>query len=572
MILLYYLISSILVSAQNNPNSLCKLQENHKEYKLVTCERLKVFYLYGDPKTRAYTYGKVLKEKNLTSGIDYFSNKIFDSMKNSPIIKTFFSFFINALVRKTQSDTPNEILEELAFFAKGLDRSYIDIKRAHSLPDLGSLIYGISSGGYFKTLPAAGCSSIAKKNADGSFIYGRNLDFAGVNVWDKDPTITIHIPSDNSEAKHLSIGSAGSFLSGITGANEYGIIIAVHQNYNKSRSWSGTMMPAIGELVLRKAKNLEEAKEIVLKNPPITFWTFVITDLKTQETITIEISKDAYAIRTMQSGKIAQSNHLLASNTNMYEYISEGTLYNSIKRKEFLDKQLEKTNLFLTDIQKILSYSENTKGELSAYSDLLKGHTIQSAIFEQKEDSFLSVSIDDAPTSSGDFLRFSLKHLFLENWENAEKIFSPATIEVRENHKEIAQAFYQYFDAHDDSAALKHLSKQTSSDARLFRSVIYLKQKKYADAGTELALRESELLNLPLHIRQSFLYLKILHALNTNQSEKATVLAGELLQLHPKRSSYRKLAEKIQSGLPFSKNTDSLKFEFFSGDLSERPD
>lgn len=569
-LILFLFFSTISLAAPN----LCAIVSETPHARLERCKNLSIVYLSGQPKERSRAMGELLNGALSRDVLNYFSYKALDASGNKANwAKPAKALAYNQIVRLLHQNTPIEIAEEVDALAEGAHLDPIILRRALSLADIGSFLNAL--GNWFPSLPSAGCTSLAKSDGN-EFVFGRNLDFAGVNTWDQHPAITVTLPPPgSSELKHLAIGADGMMFGGITGVNEAGIAFAVHQNYTKSLSWNGIPMVFIGELVLRSARTLEDALRILNQYRPGPLWTFLVADLNKKQIMAVESSTEHFEFRKMDDQSFVQTNHMLSSDKSM-EFISSGTKFNSEYRMKFALDQLSdsppNTN-WVKRLAELLAHQES-EGDLSAYHDIIKAHTIQTVIFESKQETNLYLSIDPAPTASGMFLKIPLKELWagtLTSSKLESQNLTETAPEKRRKQVEISQAFHSYFDHHNRNEALQFLQDHKSLDASLFQAVALTQEKKFQQSLVVIsqALENPRWISEPAYIMQSAQWVKIVNLWQLGRTEEARNLTQKLYESGPANPRIKNFAKALLQG-HLENRMLQVGFEFFSGDLSGR--
>jgi hypothetical protein len=527
--------------------------------------------LEGKPKDRAYEMGRLLRGPLSRDVVDYFSLKIFSlTSEKTAFTRALFGLAYNQVVRLFHRATPREYAEEIDALASGMGVDAIYVRRAVTLPDTGAALNALMP----RSLPEGGCTSVVEKSEN--FVYGRNLDFAGAELWDKHPLlIQIEPPTGSRELRHVVFGADGALFGGITGVNEAGITFAVQQNYSNDAGLKGVPMMLIGEMVLREAKSLAEAENILRARRPAVLWTFVLTDLKTGEAMAVESSPRHFSVRRMDQGKFVQTNHLMNKETRQDEVISVGTKSNSVyrmeKSRELLDGNAGSAGA--EKLARILAYQADPAGELAAYHDVMKAHTIQTVLFESAAGipRKVFVSQDQAPTAGGTFVAFRFADLFRPG-ELPYELWNPTrpSPEKRQRQREISRAFHAYFDQKDIPAALALLAKHRTLDAALFRSVALYQLGRFGEAalGVNEALANPRFRDEPLYIRQSLGWVKLASLLREGKNAEAKILAEQIATENPPNLRLKELVEAVMAGRKPPAKQLQLAFEFFSGDLS----
>jgi len=572
-----------LLITQSALASLCKTVLQNTEVSVRDCGGLKVVRLRGEPEIRARSMGRLLRGTLSGEVVDYFSEKVTAlSKREIGMFSGAFALVYNQLIRLFHRATPKHLAEEIDGMAQGMGVDPIVLRRGLSLPDTGVLLQGLGSFPYLGFLPAPGCTSVASPTSEGGFVYGRNLDFAGVGTFDRHPMLLSIEPNPNSgELRHIVLGADGLLFGGITGVNEAGITFAIHQNFSRDVGVFGVPMILIGELILRSARSLDEAEKILRLHRPASLWTFVMNDLNTGQSLTVEASQKVFLARRSEGMAFAQTNHLMHEESRVFENADFGILDNSRFRMRRAFQMLEESSVRDPSlIARVLSEQADKQGKFSAYHDILKGETIQTAIFEREpgKKQMLYLSVDEAPTSSGRYAAIPLQQFWQkENSEDLEiKIVDLALTpkEKRVNQREIARAFHAYFDRQEPLEAAAILESHPTLNAALFRSLAFYQAERFQEAIqlAQSALHEPRFLAEPMHIHQSLENIRLASFLRLGRLEEARNLAQKLLDQGPIKNPLKKLCDHVVRGEKPPRWMLNLTFHFFSGDLSGRKD
>jgi len=568
------LLFSISIFAKNKAQLVqsnkieCQIIKQSEKMSLNKCDNLKILTLKGTPVERARMHGELMNEEIQRDSMNFFSERIFQEVEDANfIVRGIFKSIYSNWIAKFYDSTPDEYLKEMEAQASGAKVDLEIFQRAFALPDTSAFLVNMPVRGFFNTFVSFGCTSVAKKNSDGHFFYGRNLDFSSTLIFDKYPLMTIQIPEEGSqELKHITFGTDGMQFGGITGVNEAGISFAVHQFMSKDAEKFGMPMLFVGEEVLRKARTLEEAAEIIKKNKPGPLWGFVISDLNKQVTWTVEASSQNFNIRKMDGNSFAQTNHLLATDTSL-QIGNTGFVKNSIFRfNKALEMVNKKANTNSRDVAQILSYQSDANGELSASEDILKGETIQAIIFESFENERkINISIDSAPASSGRYAVFNMVSLF----SAPEKIdfeindLSNTPKEKRKNQLKLSLAA-QYQDKGLLKEAIDQFVGQKSLDSQIYRAVGFYNIEKYDEVKKIVSELKKSISNNNLS-GQSVLWIEMLTLNKLKKTKEAKLAAEEILKLDIHDSNLKKIAEKIKNGKSLDDTDENLKYSLFSG-------
>lgn len=558
--------------------SPCETLHDEASATVRRCEGVSVVRLSGAPIARAKKMGELLRGPLSPDVVNYFSHKVTSlAEQEAGFAGRLAGLAYNQVVRLLHRAMPTKLAEEVNAMAQGMGIDPIVIRRGLSLPDTGVLLQGLGSLPLLEFLPAAGCSSVAVRSKAG-FLWGRNLDFAGVGTFDRHPMLLSIEPEPGSgELRHLVAGADGLLYGGITGVNEAGIAFAIHQNFSRDVGVYGVPMIMIGELVLRHAHNLDEAEEILRRHRPASIWTFVVADLNRREMMAVESSQRHFLPRRMEGNTFVQTNHNMHEESREWENGDTGVIGNSAHRmkKAFEIVENEKSP-GLETVARVLSYQENSHGYFSSYHDILKSETIQSVIFDATGQWTLYLSADEAPSSGGKYATFPLK-AFFEPGARPEPglidlVRTPAEKRVRQ--REIAQAYHAYFDLRRPLDAAAILEGHPTLNSHLFRALAFYKEGKYQEALAiaESGQRNPRFLAEPAYIHESLATLRLASFLRMGRKEEARQVADLLLAKSLVKGITRRLATLVAAGKAPPAWMLNFNFNFFSGDLGGRKD
>jgi hypothetical protein len=147
-------------------------------------------------------------------------------------------------------------------------------------------------------VPLLGCTSVIahdEATADGKLLHGRNFDYQGVGAWDTTQTVVFHEPDDGQA--YVSVGAADIPLGGATAMNDSGITLVVHQHMaSRAYALGGCPVGVVGDLVMRHATTLAEAKAILETHEPIGCWTYILTSGDENASLVYEIAPKRRAV------------------------------------------------------------------------------------------------------------------------------------------------------------------------------------------------------------------------------------------------------------------------------------
>ena len=210
-----------------------------------------------------------------------------------------------------------------------------------------------------------GCTGFVASNEftqNRSDIHGRNFDTGFIGVFEKYPVILRHIPTKG--VPYMGMSTVGLHYSGgISGMNEAGMSISTHElrttNYRTLyplkldlKPFNGklfkredaTTAPYLANRILKETRSIDEAVALVKSTGNFGAWSFLISDAKTGEAASIEISGDVVRVAKRSKGSMAQTNHFIAPDTKVDNF--EHSIYKSLEsraRLGLVNESLEKS-------------------------------------------------------------------------------------------------------------------------------------------------------------------------------------------------------------------------------------
>jgi hypothetical protein len=198
--------------------------------------------------------------------------------------------------------------ERVEGFAEAAGMPAREMLEGMAMPDVLNYLMGVS--GRVMSAPTLGCTSAAAwgdYTPDGRLLYARNLDFPGNEVWDRFPLMLRHQPDKG--IPYVSIGCAGSVADGITGVNEEGLTVAVHQHYSAEVGWPGgrPILDMSGQ-VLQFCRDIDEAIALCSAWPTTSGWSVVLTHWKKREACVIQKTARRTAVQRARDGLLVHTN------------------------------------------------------------------------------------------------------------------------------------------------------------------------------------------------------------------------------------------------------------------------
>ncbi|MEW5849515.1 MAG: C45 family autoproteolytic acyltransferase/hydrolase [Myxococcota bacterium] len=155
----------------------------------------------------------------------------------------------------------------------------------------------------------AGCSTLVASGdatPHGGLIHGRNFDLPLPTDEPAPPLLVAHHPKDG--LRHVSVHHATAFMPGVTGTNEAGITLGVHQHFTTAGSPLGRGVLAQARQVIEHARTLEEARELLMAGRSAAGWCFIVSCARTGRAWAMEVDHHGVATRSMDQCTLPGSN------------------------------------------------------------------------------------------------------------------------------------------------------------------------------------------------------------------------------------------------------------------------
>jgi Acyl-coenzyme A:6-aminopenicillanic acid acyl-transferase len=339
------------------------------------------------------------------------------------------------------------------------------------------------------------CSSFSafnERTVDGKRVFGRNLDYIGLGVFDKASAVYLVKPKDGY--KYLSVGPKGLPSPGISGMNEHGLVLSTHsvltKKYNISKS---APVLSVNRIVLEKAKTIEEAMEIYSKNPVFTGWMIHISDrhpvTNAPRSAVIELNPEGNTIVWSEDNYLVLSNHYLSEIQKKREpYTFEGYRIHNEDRYKRLKHLVKESVIDLTRSAEILRDSHspysNSKVDFSP-SSIIVPNQVNSIIF-YPDSKKLYMSEGPAPSSVRGYYEFSFEQLEQKLPPN---YISYLAVGVSDAFDAYMQAYHELGYGNDTIAAENHLKKAHDLSTDCSYDLVYgsvLVSNSKLDQGLEI--------------------------------------------------------------------------------------
>jgi len=385
---------------------------------------INVLKVAGSSYDMGYQHGVLLADEIRRGPIPYFRQmveKLIGKGTLGPLSGLVWPTLQRTVGRRVARELPDFATETLHGLADGagLDRqAFID---GCTMPDsimwVAARLMQLRDGGPATAHRIAlelGCTSaVAWGDAtkDGSLLHARNFDYHGVGNWPATKTVIFHEPDEGQ--RYVSVAAAGVALGGITAMNESGLSLTVHQHmFTDKTRLGGVPIGLVGDIVMREAKNLDDAREILDARTPIGCWTYIVTDGNTKEVLCYEENPDRNApLRTTADddtfgyANIYLDPELGRTEMNLYGSYWRHNKGRHARVNELLEDDRSEGPLDPQGMAEILG--DTGSGHCRVRDSIAMVMTVGSVVF-RPEDGTVWVGTGEAPTSHGTFLPFSL--------------------------------------------------------------------------------------------------------------------------------------------------------------------
>ena len=309
-----------------------------------------------------------------------------------------------------------------------------------------------------------GCTSAmawGSATRDGAMLHARNFDYHGVAPWAGNKAVIFHEPNEGQ--RYASVAAAGVALGGVTAMNEAGLTLTVHQHMFTDRTkLGGVPIGLVGDIVMREARDLQDAQEILDAHTPIGCWTYNITDGKTNEVLCYEENPDrAVAIRRggEDGGTFGYANIYLDEELGRTEVDTYGSYWRHNEGRHRRVNELLEARAGTLDSEEMAAILGDTgsRPECRVRDSIAMVMTVGSVVFRPSDGVFW-VGTGEAPTSHGEFIPFSLDANGPDASLPSMWIGGPLDAPGREAFDRFRRAFVAYVDEENIAGAREHIA------------------------------------------------------------------------------------------------------------------
>ncbi len=251
--------------------------------------------------------------------VPFFSHYLEHVFVNSPmrrVAKVLDDAMYGTVGRRLKKQFPDEMRRAIHAFGRVAEIDMKVLWRAYLMPELFLWVVGT----YHRMLgtdparglggpPTFGCTSaVAVPPFAPTTLHGRNFDYFGLDTWDRFASVVFYHPDNGLD--YVAVSSAGILGAGATAMNAAGLTLVIHQHFPKKFDLDGVPVGIASERVMREATTLEEAVRILREYPPVSGWTYVMTEGDTGRAAIFEVApgEDNLQFVDPESAKLGYAN------------------------------------------------------------------------------------------------------------------------------------------------------------------------------------------------------------------------------------------------------------------------
>lgn len=488
--------SSTLETPATNPTPRPTDVRRHGRGWHKRVDRLNVLKVAGSFTEMGEQHGALLADQVKNGPIPYYRRMVERLLGKqlgaaSPVVAGALQYVVGARVERA---LPTFATETVTGIARGAGLDEAAFLRGCTMPDallwVTSRMMQLQDPGpavAHRLALGLGCTSAVawgSATTDGKLYHARNFDYHGVANWPLHATAIFHEPDDGQ--RYVSVSAAGVGLGGITAMNEAGLSLTVHQHmFTDKTRLGGTPIGVVGDIVMRKARSLDDAEKILRAHTPIGCWTYVVTDGNAKQVLCFEESPDRQAPRrtTAEDAFFSYANIYLDEVLGSTEIALYGSYWRHNQGRHRRANELLRERAGSLDAAGMASILADTGDPRCRVRDsIAMALTVGSVVF-RPEDGALWIGTGEAPTSRGTFLPFSLGKMDHAPELGELRVASEADARADDAFAQYRQAYVAYVDDADPRAARDCLERaaKLAPEQALYHSTLGLLSVELAD-------------------------------------------------------------------------------------------
>jgi len=295
--------------------SITEDEKGRKAFGRASLERrggLNVLKLLGSHYEMGYQHGTLLRDEIRRGAVPFFARPVtsFAPFKHMNALMRYITakYFDWKIFRPLLKSSPGEYLAELKGIAEGSGLAFADVFRGNLLSELNMNLIKVLEKKALGNEAKGGCTSFAafgSATADGSLIMGRNTDYLGGGLWDRNQTVVFYEPEDGF--KFANVGSAG-LIKCNSCMNEKGLCLGAHFLFLNDTRPDGISFTFFELEIMKKAGAIDEAIAMIKNNPRAGAFAFLLADGKTNEAAVVEVSAGNVGVRRAENDVVWETN------------------------------------------------------------------------------------------------------------------------------------------------------------------------------------------------------------------------------------------------------------------------
>jgi tetratricopeptide (TPR) repeat protein len=384
-------------------------------------EGIHVLRLRGNDYEMGYQHGRLLRDAIARGPIPYFARWVEKLVSRgffgplAPLAKGLGKLLTHTVGRRIAQKFPKHVQDAIKGLADGAGIDQNELLRAVTMPET-YLWLGIWYKRVFKApiaprygVPVIGCTSAlawSDATTHRRLLHGRNFDYQGVGAWDKEQAVIFHEPSDGQP--YVSIAAAGVLLGGVTAMNASGISLVVHQHIASiDFDLDGLPVGVVGDLVMRHARTLDDAKRILDDHRPNGAWTYIVASAKERRAMAYEVSAHHRAVIDPKGDTFGYANIFLDRTLEKTEVDFYPSYWrNNVERYHAANRRLEQSRGKI-DADMIASILGDIGDGCRLSKNVSALTTVASVVFDA-ERSIVHVATGRAPVCNRPYIAFDL--------------------------------------------------------------------------------------------------------------------------------------------------------------------
>ncbi len=273
---------------------------------------LRFINVAGTAEEMAVQLGMRTRDEAKLGFVPTFANHLEHTFANSPVRRVaglLDSAAHGVVGRKLRRKYPAEMVRAIEAYARVTELPVDHVWRAYLMPELFLWVVG----SYHKLLgtdramglgavPAFGCTSaVAVPPRADRTLHARNFDYFGLNTWDRFPTVVFFHPDRGLD--FVAVSAAGVMGAGATCMNAAGLTLVIHQHFPDEFDLDGVPVGIATEVVMRDARTIDEAVRILREHPPVSGWTYVMTEGDTGRAAVYEVAPGKENLQWVNEGE-----------------------------------------------------------------------------------------------------------------------------------------------------------------------------------------------------------------------------------------------------------------------------